>query len=72
MCTHNPCFSKKKKYQTFSNEIIHFIAEKNLCILHEQVFVCFHEGLQSAKSATTKVETLIKLNPSLIIMQSNL
>ena len=31
--------SKHKNHQNFSNEIFNFNAEKNLCILHEQVLV---------------------------------
>ena len=39
-CTHNQRFEQNyQNYQIVSNKIFNFAAEKNLCILHEQVFV---------------------------------
>ena len=39
-CTHDLCLSKCiKKYQNFTGPGEFFTAEKNLCILHGQVFV---------------------------------
>ena len=64
-CTHNLCFEQKQeKYQHYSSKNVHFLQLRNLCILHEQVFVMKETGSQmTIQNTDTALENTMKTFP---------